>query len=57
MQGIDLLAPLKTGTLAMKAYEAVRAVSPKVTADRPLTPDINAAAALVAQATIAKVLH
>jgi len=56
-QGIDLLAPLQTGALAKKAYEAIRAASPKVTADRPLAPDINAVAALVAQATIAKVLH
>jgi histidine ammonia-lyase len=56
-QGIDLLAPLQTGTLAKKAYDAVRAASPKVTADRPLAPDINAVAALVNQGTIAKVLH
>src|SRR5207249_12198590 len=26
-QGVDLLAPLKTGNLAMKAYEAVRSKS------------------------------
>src|SRR5258708_3041029 len=38
-QGIDLLAPLQTGALAKKAYDAVRAASPKVTADRPLAPD------------------
>jgi histidine ammonia-lyase len=56
-QGIDLLAPLQTGALAKKAYDAVRAASPKVTADRPLAPDINAVATLVAQAAIAKVLH
>jgi histidine ammonia-lyase len=56
-QGIDLLAPLETGTLAKKAYDAVRAASLKVTADRPLAPDINATAALVAQGTIAKILH
>jgi len=56
-QGIDLLAPLQTGTLAKKAYEAVRAASSKVTADRPLAPDINAVAALVAQGAIAKILH
>jgi histidine ammonia-lyase len=56
-QGIDLLAPLQTGPLAKKAYDAVRAASPKVTADRPLAPDINAAATLVAQGAIAKILH
>jgi len=56
-QGIDLLAPLQTGTLAKKAHDAVRAACPKVTADRPLAPDINAIAALVAQGSIAKILH
>jgi len=56
-QGIDLLAPLQTGPLAKKAYDAVRAASPKVTADRPLAPDINAVATLVNQGAIAKILH
>jgi len=56
-QGIELLAPLQTGTLAKKAYDAVRAASPKVTADRALAPDINAVATLVAQGAIAKILH
>ncbi len=56
-QGIDLLAPLQTGTLAKKAYDAVRAASPKVTADRPLAPDINAVATLVNQGAFAKILH
>jgi len=56
-QGIDLLAPLKTGTLATKAYDAVRAVSPKVTADRGLAPDVNAVAAVIARGAIAQVLH
>jgi histidine ammonia-lyase len=56
-QGIDLLAPLQTGALAKKAYDAVRATSSKVTADRPLSPDINAVAALVNQGAIAKILH
>jgi len=56
-QGIDLLAPLQTGVLAQKAYAAVRAASPKVTADRPLAPDINAVANLVASGAIAQILH
>jgi histidine ammonia-lyase len=46
-QGIDLLAPLKTGALASQAYATVRAKSPKVIADRPLAPDINAVSALI----------
>jgi histidine ammonia-lyase len=56
-QGIDLLAPLETGALAMKAYRAVRSVSPKVTADRPLAPDVNAVSEIIAAGDIAKVLH
>ena len=56
-QGIDLLAPLQTGTLARKAYDAVRAVSPKLEQDRPLAPDINAVYDLIAAGAISKVLH
>src|SRR5437868_3641406 len=56
-QGIDLLAPLKTGKLAKNAYDAVRAKSAKVTHDRPLAPEIEAVSALIAEATLAKVLH
>jgi len=46
-QGIDLLAPLQTGTLARKAYERVRAKSRMLSVDRPLAPDIEAVAGLV----------
>ena len=56
-QGIDLLAPLQTGPLARKAYDAVRAVSGKVTQDRPLAPDMNAVYHIIAQGKIASVLH
>jgi len=56
-QGIDLLAPLHTGTLARKAYDAVRAVSPKLTLDRPLAPDVKAVYQLIATGAISKVLH
>ena len=56
-QGIDLLAPLQTGGLARKAYDAVRAASPMVRSDRPLAPDINAVTELVAAASIAKILQ
>jgi histidine ammonia-lyase len=56
-QGIDLQAPLQTGPLAKKAYDAVRAKSPKVTEDRPLAPDMEAIYALIASTAIAKVLH
>lgn len=56
-QGIDLLAPLKTGTLASQAYAAVRVHSPKVTDDRPLAPDIGAVSALVDCGDFAQLLH
>ncbi|MFI5058484.1 MAG: histidine ammonia-lyase [Candidatus Acidiferrales bacterium] len=56
-QGIDLLAPLQTGTLARKAYEAVRALSPKVTQDRPLAGDIEAVAAAAADAAFSAILR
>jgi len=56
-QGIDLLAPLQTGTLAKKAYAAVRAKSGKVTEDRPLAPDIEAVAALVAGGNFSTILR
>jgi histidine ammonia-lyase len=56
-QGIDLLAPLQTGTLAKKAYDGVRALSPKVTSDRPPAPDISAVHDLIATGAISKVLH
>ena len=56
-QGIDLLAPLKTGKLATKAYETVRAKSRMLSVDRPLAPDIGAIYALIADGGIAAILH
>jgi histidine ammonia-lyase len=56
-QGIDLLAPLKTGKLAMKAYETVRAKSRMLSVDRPLAADIEAVSALIAEEAIAAILH
>jgi len=56
-QGIDLLAPLQTGTLAKKAYDVVRAKSPKVIEDRPLAPDIAAVSALVAEEGFSAILR
>jgi histidine ammonia-lyase len=56
-QGIDLLAPLQTGALAKKAYEAVRAKSVKVTEDRPLAADIEAVSALIDLGTFSAILR
>jgi histidine ammonia-lyase len=56
-QGIDLLAPLRTGTVAQKAHDLVRSVSPRLDADRPLTPDIGAVTKLIAEAAFQKLLR
>ena len=56
-QGIDLLTPLQTGTLAKKAVEKIRAVSTELAADRTLAPDVEAVSAVVARGEIAAVLH
>ena len=56
-QGIDLLAPLQTGTLAQKAYIAVRHLSPKLTADRPLSPDITTISTLISTAAFSTLLQ
>jgi histidine ammonia-lyase len=56
-QGIDLLAPLKTGTLATTAYEAVRAKSAKVTQDRPLALEIEAVSTIVGEGVLANILR
>src|SRR4029077_16675161 len=56
-QGIDLLAPLNTGTLARKAHQAVRAKSRMLSIDRSLAPDIEAVAALVAGGSFSTILH
>jgi histidine ammonia-lyase len=56
-QAIDLLAPLQTGTLAKKAYDAVRKKSGKVTQDRPLAPEIAAVSELIAAGTFSAILH
>ena len=56
-QGIDLLAPLQTGALAKKAYDAVRAKSAKITQDRPLAPEIEAVSALVSAGMFSAMLH
>ncbi|MDA2913686.1 aromatic amino acid lyase, partial [Acidobacteriia bacterium AH_259_A11_L15] len=55
-QGIDLLAPLKTGHLAAKAHAAVRRVVPSLAADRVLAPDIEALRRLISERTFEKLL-
>src|SRR5271163_2547429 len=56
-QGIDLLAPLRTGAKAQKAYEIVRSVSRTVEVDRSLAPDIDAISRTIANGTFANLLR
>ena len=56
-QGIDLLAPLRTGKEAQKAYDLVRSVSPRLEQDRSLAPDIAAVAARIADGAFVKILR
>ncbi|MFQ5662582.1 MAG: histidine ammonia-lyase [Terriglobia bacterium] len=55
-QGIELLAPLKTGRLAAQALAAVRGVVPGLEQDRALTPDIEAVRQLISERTFQKLL-
>jgi histidine ammonia-lyase len=55
-QGIDLLSPLQTGTLAARAYASVREKSSKLTQDRPLASEIESISALLADGTISQML-
>lgn len=48
-QGIDLLAPLRTGRIAQQAHAQVRAKSAKLEQDRPLAAEIESVAALIGE--------
>jgi histidine ammonia-lyase len=56
-QGIDLLAPLQTGTVARRVHAAVRRVSTKVEHDRSLGPDIATVAEVIAAGQIAGIIR
>jgi len=55
-QGIDLLAPLRTGAEAQKAHDLVRSVSPRLDTDRSLATDIAAVGKLIADAAFQRLL-
>jgi histidine ammonia-lyase len=55
-QGIDLLAPLRTGPESQRAVDMVRKVSPTLEADRSLSPDIESVANLIRENAFARVL-
>lgn len=48
-QGIDFLAPLRTGAEAQRAYDIVRGLSKSVEHDRSLAPDIEAVARAIVE--------
>jgi histidine ammonia-lyase len=56
-QGIDLLAPLRTGKEAQRAHDLVRSVAARVDADRPLAPDINSVSSLIASGAFQRLLR
>ena len=55
-QGIDLLAPLRTGPASENALKLVRRVSPTLESDRPLAPDIEAVASLIRDDSFSQIL-
>jgi histidine ammonia-lyase len=55
-QGLDFLAPLRTGERAQRALELVRSVSSFVEADRSLSRDIQAVSSLIASGQFREVL-
>jgi histidine ammonia-lyase len=55
-QGIDFLAPLRTGIEAQKAYDRVRSVSKRVDLDRSLAPDIEAVSQSIALGTYSELV-
>ena len=56
-QGLDFLAPLKSGPETLKAYEIVRSLSLRVDADRSLSPDIAKVAGAIAEGRFAALLR
>jgi histidine ammonia-lyase len=56
-QGIDLLAPLRTGKEAQKAHALARSVSPRVEQDRSLAADIAAVAGQIADGSYQRILN
>jgi len=51
-QGLDLRAPLRTGTELRKAHAALRKVVPELEVDRYMAPDLEAATRLVAEGAL-----
>jgi histidine ammonia-lyase len=56
-QGVDFLAPLKTGKRLQTAHAAIRAVSPPIEHDRVLADDFARISAMIAAGNLAAVLR
>lgn len=56
-QGVDFLAPLRTGAEAQRGYDIVRSLSKRVDADRSLAPDIEAVAQAIAKGSFSQLLR
>jgi histidine ammonia-lyase len=56
-QGLDFLAPLRTGPEAQKGYALVRAISKQVESDRSLAPDIEGIARKIAAGDFSNILR
>ncbi len=56
-QGVDFLAPLRTGAEAQRGYDIVRSLSRRVDADRSLAPDIEAVAQAIAKGSFSELLR
>jgi histidine ammonia-lyase len=56
-QGLDFLAPLKTGPEGKKAYDLVREISKNVETDRSLAPDIEATARRITEGKFSNLLE
>ena len=57
LQGVDLLAPLKTSKSLEKARECIRGVVDKLEDDRPLSPDIQKVRSLMNTGAIIKAVE
>lgn len=55
-QGIDLLAPLRTGALAQEAHARVRSVAKQIEEDRSIARDIDAVGKLIADGCFQDIL-
>ena len=56
-QGLDLLAPLRTGPESQKAHDIVRSISTMVDVDRSLAPDIEAVGQAIASGKFSAIVR